>query len=200
MKWKNIIIFIFITGIAGFLLGITYTCTYDLIQKSNEASLQQSYIDVFNEADTFINNEWYSEEELALFVELQQSTTTIESVLDAYYNDEHIGYVFLITSYEGYNGDISFTIGIDLNNNIQGISIVEISETPGLGMEVDNEDYLSQYIDKAVSYFTLVKTIALNNDEIEMISGATYSSSAINEGVNIALQYINEVLKGEGYE
>ena len=54
------------------------------------------------------------------------------------------GYAFLSVNY-GYSGDIKSMIGVDENNIVLGISIVQQSETPGLGDRV-NEKATSETI------------------------------------------------------
>jgi electron transport complex protein RnfG len=54
------------------------------------------------------------------------------------------GYAFLSVNY-GYSGDIKSMVGVDENNKVLGISIVQQSETPGLGDRV-NETATSETI------------------------------------------------------
>jgi electron transport complex protein RnfG len=54
------------------------------------------------------------------------------------------GYAFLSVNY-GYSGDIKSMVGVDENNIVLGISIVQQSETPGLGDRV-NEKATSETI------------------------------------------------------
>lgn len=60
-------------------------------------------------------------------------------------DDEAVrGYAFLSVNY-GYSGDIKSMVGVDENNIVLGISIVQQSETPGLGDRV-NEKATSETI------------------------------------------------------
>lgn len=60
--------------------------------------------------------------------------------------DEEVlkGYAFISVNY-GYSGDIKSMVGVDENNIILGIAIVQQSETPGLGARV-NETATSETI------------------------------------------------------
>ena len=53
-------------------------------------------------------------------------------------------------------------------------------------------------MDKAATQFTVVKNGQLTDatTQIEAISGATITSRAVTEGVNAAVDYFNEALKG----
>ena len=60
------------------------------------------------------------------------------------------------------------------------------------------KDFTEQYTKpaEAVDQFTVVKTGAAADNEINALSGATITSKAVTGGVNAALAYFNQVLKG----
>lgn len=95
------------------------------------------------------------------------------------------GYVIGVTTKEGYNGDISFYVGITADGKVQGVSLLNIAETPGLGMNAEAV-LLPQFRAVNVDTFRVVKTGAKDSNEIDAISGATITSDAITEGVNAA--------------
>lgn len=47
---------------------------------------------------------------------------------------EVLGYAINMTTSEGYGGDITFSMGIKNDGTMNGIEILEIGETAGLGM------------------------------------------------------------------
>ena len=100
---------------------------------------------------------------------------------------QEIGYVFTVTSSEGYGGDIQFTMGVQSDGTLNGISILSISETAGLGMKADTEDFKSQFEDKKAERFSYTKSGAQAEDEINAISGATITTNAMTNGVNAGL-------------
>ncbi|MBP3198447.1 MAG: FMN-binding protein, partial [Butyrivibrio sp.] len=75
--------------------------------------------------------------------------------------------------------------------------IISIAETPGLGMNAEKV-IVPQFEDKAATQFTVAKNGQLSdaNTQIEAISGATITSRAVTEGVNAAVAYFNNALKG----
>ncbi len=54
---------------------------------------------------------------------------------------EIIGYVITVTDSEGYGGDITFSMGVQMDGMLNGISILSISETAGLGMKADTDEF-----------------------------------------------------------
>ena len=101
--------------------------------------------------------------------------------------DDFYGYVIGVTTKEGYNGDVSFYAGITKEGRLKGVSLLQIAETPGLGMNAESV-LLPQFRDVEAMKFTVVKTGAISMDEIDAISGATITSDAITEGVNAAYE------------
>ena len=45
-----------------------------------------------------------------------------------------LGYVITVTTREGYGGDIQFAVGVRMDGTVNGMSILDIAETAGLGM------------------------------------------------------------------
>ena len=96
-------------------------------------------------------------------------------------------------------GDITFTMGIANDGTLNGISILDISETAGLGMKAE-EVLKPQFAEKNVPVFTYTKTGAVSEDQIDAISGATITTSAVTTAVNGGLYYFQTWLGGGGNE
>ncbi|MBE6711123.1 MAG: FMN-binding protein, partial [Ruminococcaceae bacterium] len=79
----------------------------------------------------------------------------------------------------GYNGDVSMMIGMNTAHEICGIKIVSMSETPGVGTKVQGATFLERF-------FGMSEPVEIGVN-VDGISGATYSSRAIADGVNLAL-------------
>jgi Na+-translocating ferredoxin:NAD+ oxidoreductase subunit G len=73
---------------------------------------------------------------------------------------------------------ITFSVGIQNDGTVNGYSITNIAETPGLGMKAQEEAFYSQFEGKNVDSFTVVKAAPSSDSEIESISGATITFQA----------------------
>lgn len=99
-----------------------------------------------------------------------------------------LGFCAEITS-AGFGGDIQMMIGYDANGKILGVSIVSMSETPGLGSKVNESAFLGQFADKNAS-LTM-------GEDVDAISGATISSRAVTDGVNRAMAQVSSYLAAQ---
>ena len=190
---KNAGILIAITVIAGFILGAVYQITKEPIAQAEEKAAMEAYKEVFADASDFTETEVSAESVLA---EGGYGATDIDKVLEAKGTDGTLlGYVLVITNHEGYGGDIQFTLGILADGTTNGISILSISETPGLGMEAENV-LKPQFAGKNVEQFIYTKTGAVSEEQIDAISGATITTNAVTNGVNAGLYYFQTVLEG----
>ncbi len=106
-----------------------------------------------------------------------------------------LGYVITVTTREGYGGDIQFAVGVRMDGTVNGMSILDIAETAGLGMRA--EDVLKpQFAGKQVEKFEYTKSGATSEDQIDAISGATITTNAVTNGVNAGLYYFQTELRG----
>lgn len=189
---KNAGILLAITVIAGFILGAVYQITKGPIAEAEAAAAMEAYKEVFVDASDFTEIEVNAN----ALAEGGIVGTDINKVLEAKGTDGSVlGYVFVITNHEGYAGDIQFTLGVSMDGTTNGISILAISETPGLGMEAESV-LKPQFAGKQATQFTYTKTGAVSEDQIDAISGATITTNAVTNGVNAGLYYFQNVLGG----
>lgn len=78
-------------------------------------------------------------------------------------------------------------MGVQNDGTLNGISILSIEETAGLGMKADTDEFKDQFKDKKVEKFTYTKNGAAADDEIDAISGATITTNAMTNGINAGL-------------
>ena len=203
---KDTVILFAITLIAGLLLGVVYEVTKDPIAAQKARKKNEACQEVFADAATFNPLEVViveKKEEAANEADAASGATvsaTGNGDVDAVYeavssNGELLGYVLEVTTHEGYNGDIQFSMGIRLDGTVNGISPLSISETPGLGMQ--SEAVLKpQFAGKKASYFEPTKVGAVTENQIDAISGATITTNAEVDGANTGLSYFQSVLGG----
>lgn len=191
---KNTGILLAITLVAGLLLGIVYQITKEPIAAQEEKAKQAACQEVF--ADASFESMEVKKPDESFWAEAGYGQETIDEVMSAKdASGNPVGYVITVTTKEGYGGDIRFMVGIRLDGTVNGISILSISETAGLGMRAE-EVLKPQFANKNVEKFEYTKSGATSENQIDAISGATITTNAVTNGVNAGLYYFQTELKG----
>lgn len=194
---KDALILFAITLFAGLILGIVYEVTKEPIRVQEELAKIKACKEVFQSADSFRVQEDFKSDEAGEWLTAQgikdQTIDEVTQALNAEGNT--IGYVYMITTHEGYSGDIKFSMGVTMDGTLNGISILSIAETPGLGMKAE-EVLKPQFKDKTVEKFEYTKTGAMADNQIDAISGATITTNAFTNGVNAGLAYFKSTAGG----
>ena len=213
---KDTLVLFVITLIAGLLLGGVYKITKSPIEAQAKAKTEKAYKAVFQKyyekvasaegaADSIVSAmtfyEWSEESLSALSTgftsELGDNTAnTLDAVVTAYGSDGNVaGYVVTITNSEAYGGSIQMSVGILVDGTVAGVEILSISETPGLGMNAQNDSFLGQFTGVMTDVFSYTKTGKQADNEIDAISSATYTTKSMTNGVNAALAAYRTILK-----
>lgn len=198
--FKAICAIMLITVIMGAILGTVYSVTKEPIEKAEEKAKQEAYKDVFPEADNIVT---IGEENLDykqvndLIQSFGFTHDTIDEISYAVDADKNlIGFIVVVTNDNGYGGDIQMVVGMRTDTTITGLAFLVLDESPGLGMEADKDKFKSQFIGKHETRYEYSKTGAVVENQIDAISGATITTSAVTDGINAAVALIT-ILGGE---
>ena len=186
---KDTIAITVITLVSGLLVGVVNDITAGPIAKQQAAAKEAAYKEVFADADTFETVSSGEDADLEAYLDENgfKGQDINEVMLAKDSSGAEIGYAFTVTTKEGYGGDIQFAMGIQDDGTLNGISILSIGETAGLGMRATTDEFKNQFKDRNVEKFTYTKTGAAADDEIDALSGATITTNAMTNGVNAGL-------------
>lgn len=185
-----------ITLIAGLMLGFVYELTKEPIRLQKEKEVQEACAAVFADAGKFQETAYVPDGNVA--AQLEETGVQIGTVYEAFDRaDSLLGYVVESISTEGYGGSIVLYVGVSLKGSVNDISILEISETPGLGMRAE-EVLVPQFHEKKAGTFTYTKNGSASDSEIDAISGATITTKAVTNAVNGSLLVYNQLVQGGG--
>ncbi|MFU0826004.1 MAG: Ion-translocating oxidoreductase complex subunit G [Lachnoclostridium sp.] len=194
---KDAAVLFIITLIAGFALGLVYEITAPVIAKQNLQAKMNAYQAVYPEAVNFSEDAALSEkmkEAPALLQSKGYENISIDEVLVA--SDQSgnpIGHVVVVTTGEGYGGDITVSVGYSDSGTVKGIEILSMNETAGLGAKAQNKEFKEQFAEKNVTEFTYTKSGAKAENEIDALSGATITTRAVVNAVNAGLYFLNNL-------
>ena len=168
------IILLVICGVAAGLLGVVADVTAGPIAYQNELTTKNALTEVFPDGKSFDSIEMTD----------GLKTGTVASAYEA--KDDAgsvIGYVIEVTP-SGFGGTIDTMVGVDLEGKVTGISILSMSESPGLGANASQENFRSQFIG-------LSSPVAVKKDggTIVALTSATITSRAIADGVTEACNW-----------
>ena len=184
---KDALVLFLITLVAGLALGYVYEITRDPIEKRKMEEKLKAYQTVFVEADVL-----EEDEELMNVAAELDGRTTIEEVNRVYNkNGDMIGYVVVISTKEGYNPPITIAMGYS-EKGITGMEFLELNETPGFGSRASEPEFKDQFNGRNVDQFTVVKSGASGDEQINAVSAATISSNAIVNAVNVGISFLSE--------
>ena len=106
---------------------------------------------------------------------------------------ETVAYIFTESS-KGYGGDVSVMTAIKPDGTVAGVAILDVSgETPGLGQNAAKESFFSQYIGLKKGVSVLKNGAKAENNEVDAVTGATITSTAVTRAVNKALDDFEKV-------
>ena len=168
---RLILVLFVISAIVALLLGMTNYITEDIIDAIKQEKTQKALREVMPGGHEF--------KELSAEVSADEVTGV--------YSAGNSGYVIQM-EVSGSQGAIDMVVGVDLSGAVTGVSIVDMAETAGLGDKAADADWRAQFVGASGS-------VAVNKDggQIDALTGATVTSRAVANGVNIALATVAEL-------
>lgn len=183
------LILFLIAGVAAVALGFVNAITKGPIAEQNIIAENQAKSAAFPEAKQF---EPIDPAEWQALLEGDEKEI-VESVDAAKDNGNVLGYVIKVAP-QGYGGPVETIVGITIDGKLTGINIVNHAETPGLGARAQEPEWQGQFMDKpAESPLNLVKNKEAGPNEVEALTGATITSTAVTNGVNTAISLFNKI-------
>ncbi len=173
-----------ITAISGGLLGLVYGMTKDTIaevdQKKNAAAIAE-----------VLGTDENSKLETVTIDDL-----TYNLAYDAQGN--LLGAAVKTFSNAGFSGRIELMVGLLADGTINKVSVLQQSETPGLGANMVNPKFKDQFDGKNPASFKL--SVTKDGGDVDAITAATISSRAFSEAVQLACDGFeankNQFMKG----
>lgn len=128
------------------------------------------------------------------FTPVSNDDYTIDSVKEA----AGVGYIVTCTAHNGYDGDLQIALGIGTDSTIKGYAATICNETKALGGQCASDEFAAKFVGMKTDKVTFVASGANpDNNEIDMITGATITTNAVVTAVNGAIDLYNDQLKGE---
>ena len=176
-----------ITAVTGLILGAVHTITLEPIRIAEAREKNEALAATLPGATEF--KEMPLPEDHGIVTEIYEGSDGSNTV----------GYNFTVTP-KGYGGLITIIVGIASDGRVMDIKILGHNETPGLGAKAVELPFSGQFTKKAVDKFVVTKLPPVETAEIQAISGATITSTAVVDGVNTAINCWKENFAGKTAE
>ncbi len=184
-----VVVLFVITVVMGAGLGIVHNITKEPIAETKEQAKIDAARKAYPTAATVETSAAINYDEINGMMEQAKITMAtmdeISIALDGSGNP--LGYVITVTSPNGYGGDVQLIIGIGLDGIIQGMDFLTLNETVGFGQNAKEPEFMNQFVGKHIQEFEYTKTGATTDNQIDAISGATITTSAVIDCVNYAV-------------
>lgn len=166
------VLVLFITCVAvGLLLSGINAMTKDTIAANEEEARNASYYAALPEADSF--------------TEIPCDLEGVNAVLKA---DNGSGTV-ISAGARGYGGTVTVVAAFSNDGTVQNVIINCDTETPGMGSKAAEPAFAANFTGKPA--------VVCDLSEIDAVSGATISSRAVLNAVNLAVEAYQSITGGE---
>lgn len=99
------------------------------------------------------------------------------------------GYAVEVTP-AGFNGTVTMMVGVDNSGKVLGISIVNHTETAGLGAEAASQGAAGTAFRSQFAGMSGSVSVSKDGGQVDALTGATITSRAVCTGVNAALNAV----------
>ena len=173
-------------AIAMIVLAGAYTATTTRIQtvknKQAQETLRQLLPDKNFDNDPITTAHWVSAAALG--------STRPHKVYPVYISNKPVAAVLSIVAPNGYNGEIDLLLGINVDGTIIGSRVVDHSETPGLGddIELRRSDWILKFTGKSLkAYSDRDWNVEQEGGKFDAFTGATITPRAVIHAIQMAL-------------
>ncbi|MCL2203199.1 MAG: RnfABCDGE type electron transport complex subunit G [Defluviitaleaceae bacterium] len=164
-------VLVLVTLFAAVIIGVTYTVTREPIRAQRANAEMAAILALL--PDTH---------EIYYFHIDEPGSSLTRATISLGPNGETTGYV-LSASPAGYSGRIHMMIAFDPYGIIQGVRIINHTETPGLGANITQDWFLGGFAGRGPA-----GVLAIH--DVPAIASATISVNAVLRGVNDALAFM----------
>lgn len=163
--------------ISGLIIAAVYFVTYPFAVQKNEMLKQQAMKALVTSADRFEpvsgKDQWFAAEK----------------------DDNIIAYIIPGES-KGYGGTIKMLVAVSMDGKVIDYNILSANETPGLGDKASKDFFRTRLMGKKSEALIVVKDPS-NKDNVDALTGATITSTAVVKGVREAVDEVVQFIGGK---
>lgn len=162
--------------ISGIIIAVTYFITAPIAAQKSEMMEKEAMQSLVTNADEFTEiadkPDWF---------EAKKAGEVVAYIVPA--------------KTKGYGGEISMLVAVSVDKTIINYQILSANETPGLGDNASKEPFRNQFVGKISNQLVVTKDPS-NTDQIQAMTGATITSTAVTNAVKTAEDEVNAFVGG----
>ncbi len=162
--------------VAGIIMSVTYRYTYPVRYQAEKKEKEEALKEMAPDATDPIKaaGTWSADNKSYEYYQATAGGKSVEYIAE--------------TAGKGYSSFIKMLVSLSPDMKIREVKVLDMNETPGLGDQVLEKSFLDQFKGKSLSQIVLIKGETKEN--IQAVSGATYSSRGVTNGVRAAVQLL----------
>lgn len=160
---KTALVLTIICGVAALVLALINGLTAPVIMENEKAKEKQALM--------FVSNS----KEIGAYHEVES-----DAYVTGYYDLVGGGYLVKLTT-NGYGGPITLLANYDVDGVLQNATVLNDSETPGLGKKAEKPEYMQKFIGKGNNMPT--KKDQLSEVDAQAVSGASMTFGGISKAL-----------------
>ena len=175
---KTAVVLGVLTFIAALVLSVLNSVTAPVIAERLKSDREEYVKNMFG--SEAVTEELQDYEDLYLNYDAQ-----IINILVVWSNSDketRAGYCVTVSPL-GFTGNIDMLVSADADGAVIDTVVLNMSETPGIGTKINEDDFKNQFIGKSL----------YDVNTVEMTAGATVSAKAFLRGVNAALAVVRDI-------
>lgn len=173
-----------VAGISGVCLGFVYGLTKDRIDAAAQAKKENALRAVLPPFDN-------DKTETLDMASPDDANRQIE-VFKAYQGETLVGVAVNCYTMKGFGGEIDLMAGILPDGTLNKVSVLNMSETPGLGTKMTDPGFYAQFEGKHPASFDM--KVKKDGGDVDAITSATISSRAYCDALERAYKIFNQVV------
>jgi len=178
-------------AIALVVLAIIYSITADKIEQVQSEYAKETLLQLLPvggyDNDPLTSAHWVTSDALG--------SSQKQKVFPAYNNEKPVAAVLSVSTQDGYNGEIKLLLGIDVHGTVLGSRVIDHSETPGLGddVELHKSKWILDFSGHSLGTTENSDwTVKKYGGQFDAFTGATITPRAVIQAVHKALVWFHE--------
>lgn len=195
-SWRLIMTLTVAGALAGLLIVGVFQWAQPQILANRARVVQEAVQDVLGSPDR-VETLWVADGRLSREVPVGVDTARAEKVFLGYDGNGNLIGAAITGEKPGYQDVISLIFGYDpLEGEVLGMRVLESKETPGLGDKIFKDSSFVAEFRGVHAPIEGVKGNGAEPHEVDMITGATISSEAVIDIINVRVEALESALTG----